>query len=143
MELNDTLLDRLDSENLSMLVVAGPAELYRTVSTGVKPLIELVGRFPGGLYGATVADRIVGGCAARIFVHLRVARVLGLQGSQGAAAILDDARVPWRFRETVPEIRNRSGDGVCPFELLSRENPNPNALIPAIRARLAQLAARQ
>lgn len=138
--MKDALLDRLEAEGLSMLVVAGPAELYRTQSTGVKPLIELVDHFPGGLYGATVADRIVGGCAARVFAHLKLARVLGLQGSESAAAILDAAGVPWRFRETVQEIQNRAGDGVCPFEVLSRQNPDPHALIPAIRARLATLS---
>ena len=143
MEVRDTLLDRLLAEGLSMLVIDESGERWRSTSTGVRPLLELVDRFPAGIPGATVADRIVGACAARVFVHLKLGRVLGLQGSESAAAILDAAAIPWQFRDKVPDIRNRSGDGICPFELLSREHSSADTLIPAIRARLAALARKQ
>ncbi len=135
--MTDTLLERLQAEGLSLLVIDESGERYRSTSTGVRPLLELVDRFPAGLPGATAADRIVGACAARVFALLRFGRVLGLTGSQAAAAILDVERISWQFCATVSDIPNRAGDGVCPFELLSRAHQSATTLIPAMRDLLA------
>jgi hypothetical protein len=137
----DDLLARLDRENLSILVLHIDKELYRSARPGVQPLLELVDKFPQGLPGATVIDRVVGGCAARVFVHLRVARVLTAIGSTPARAILAAHDIDFRVAKGVLEIRNRNGTDACPFEQLSRHYPDPEQLIPAIRRRLAQLRA--
>jgi len=128
----------LEDEGLSLLVVRHGTELYRSYEDGVRPLLELVDWFPGGLEGATIADRVVGACAARIFDYLRVDQVIGLTGSISAEHILHGAAIPFSFRTSVVDIRNRDGTGPCPFEQLSIRHPNPRDLIPAIRARLAE-----
>lgn len=133
------LLDRLEAEGLTTLVVSKNSELHRSSAPGVCPLLELVERFPQGLAGATVADRVVGTCAARVFIHLRVNRVLALVGSVGARAILDAAGVEFHARRGVLEIRNRAGTDACPFEQLARHLRRPAELIPAMRRRLAEL----
>ena len=133
------LLDRLCREELSILVVREEEELYRSTLPGVRPLLDIWLRFPGGLTGATVADRVVGGCAARIFAHLKAARVVALTGSVSARAILAAAGIGFEVGRGVLEIRNRNGTDTCPFEKLSRHYPRAGELIPAIRARLDQL----
>ena len=133
----------LENDCLSLLVVRQGTELYRSFLDGVRPLLELVAWFPGGLGGATVADRVVGACAARIFEYLRVDHVLGLTGSVSAERILHAAAIPYSFRTTVVDIRNRDNSGRCPFEQLSIIYTNPRDLIPAIRARLVELRAQR
>ena len=141
----DNLLARLDRENLSILVLHiyrdKEKELYRSTRPGVRPLLELIDEFPQGLPGATVVDRVVGGCAARVFVHLRVARVHAATGSTPARAILAAHDIDFRGAKGVLEIRNRNGTDVCPFEQLSRHYPDAERLIPAMRRRLAELRA--
>ena len=131
----------LENDCLSLLVVRQGTELYRSYEDGVAPLLELVGWFPGGLDGATVADRVVGACAARIFDYLRVAHVLGLTGSIAAERILHAAAIPFSFRTTVVDIRNRDNTGRCPFEQLSLVHEDVRDLIPAIRSKLTQFRA--
>ncbi len=133
----------LENDCLSLLVVRQGTELYRSHDDGVRPLLELIDWFPGGLAGATVADRIVGACAARIFDFLHVDRVLGLTGSIPAERILHAAAISFTFRTTVVDILNRDNTGRCPFEQLSILYPNPRDLIPAIRAKLVELRARK
>jgi len=128
----------LENEGLSLLVVRHGTELYRSYDDGVRPLLELVEWFPGGLDGATVADRVVGACAARIFDYLRVGQVVGLTGSIPAERILYAAAITFSFRTSVVDIRNRDNAGPCPFEQLSRQHTSPRDLIPAIRAKLAE-----
>ena len=134
-------LTLLEDEGLSLLVVRDGTELYRSYDGGVRPLLELVEWFPGGLEGSVVADRIVGACAARVFEHLRVAKVLALTGSISAERILHGAAIPFSFRVTVVDILNRDETGRCPFEQLVAVHPQTRDLIPAIRAKLAQLRA--
>jgi hypothetical protein len=117
--------------------------LYRSYDDGVRPLLELVDWFPGGLAGATVADRVVGACAARIFDYLHVDHVIGLTGSIPAERILHAAAISYSFRTTVVDIRNRDDTGTCPFEQMSILHPRPRDLLPAIRARLAELRSRR
>jgi hypothetical protein len=129
----------LENDCLSLLVVRQGTELYRSYDDGVKPLLELVDWFPGGLEGATIADRIVGACAARIFDYLHVDHVLGLTGSIPAERILHAAAISYSFRTTVVDIMNRDNTARCPFEQLSILYPNPRDLLPAIRAKLVEL----
>jgi|WetSurMetagenome_2_1015567.scaffolds.fasta_scaffold80294_4 hypothetical protein len=133
----------LENDGLSLLVVHQGTELYRSFHDGVRPLTELAAWFPGGLDGATVADRVVGGCAARVFEYLRVGQVVGLTGSTSAERILHAAAIPYYFRTTVTSIRNRDDTGPCPFEQLSLLYPKPLDLINAIGARLAELRSRE
>ena len=141
----DDLLDRLNRENLSILVLHiyrdKRKEIFRSTRSGVQPLLELVDRFPQGLPGTTVIDRVVGGCAARVFVHLRVARVHAAIGSTPARAILAAHHIDFRVAKGVLEIRNRNDTDACPFEQLSRHYPDVRQLIPAMRRRLAELQA--
>jgi hypothetical protein len=133
----------IENDCLSLLVVRQGTELYRSYDDGVRPLLELVDWFPGGLTGATVADRVVGACAARIFDHLHVDHVIGLNGSIPAERILHAAAISYSFRTTVVDIRNRDDTDTCPFEQLSILYTNPHDLIPAIRAKLAELRSRR
>jgi hypothetical protein len=136
-------LNQLENDGLSLLVVRHGTELYRSFHDGVSPLLELAAWFPGGLDGATVADRVVGGCAAHIFEYLRVGNVVGLTGSTSAERILHAAAIPYSFRITVTGIRNRDDTGPCPFEQLSLEHPEPLDLINAISTKLAEFRSRR
>ena len=133
----------LENDCLSLLVVRQGTELYRSYDDGVRPLLELVDWFPGGLADATVADRVVGACAARIFDYLHVDHVIGLTGSIPAERILHAAAISYSFRTTVVDIRNRDNTGTCPFEQLSIRHATATELIPAIRARLAEFRSRR
>lgn len=133
----------LEDEGLSLLALREGTELYRSYDGGVRPLLELVDWFPGGLDGSVVADRIAGACAARIFEHLKVAKVLALTGSIPAERILHAAAIPFSFRVNVVDILNRGGTERCPFERLAALHPDPRDLIPAIRARLAKFRSRR
>jgi hypothetical protein len=136
-------LTLLENDCLSLLVVRQGTELYRSFHDGVRPLLELAAWFPGGLDGATVADRVVGGCAARVFEYLRVGNVVAITGSISAERILHAAAIPYSFRTTVTGIRNRDDSGPCPFEQLSAEHSDPLDLIRAMSTKLVELRARR
>jgi hypothetical protein len=136
-------LRKLEEEGLSVLVLQGSSVAYSSYQAGVRPLLELVDWFPAGLDGAIVADRVVGGCAAAIFAHLHVKKVLALTGSVAAEKTLHSWSIEHDFRQLVGDIRNRDNSDSCPFEKLSRAHSEPRALIDAMRRQVAEFAQRK
>lgn len=133
------ILDRLTTERLAILVELEGERVYSSEKPGIAPLLDLVDRFPDGLDGAAVADRVVGGCAARVFVWLRIVQVYATVGSVAARTIMETAGVDYVCTEEIAEIRNRSQTDVCPFETLSRLHRDPRQLIEAMRHRLSEI----
>jgi len=133
------ILDRLTTEGLAILVEIEGERVYSSEKPGVAPLLELVERFPDGLDGAAVADRVVGGCAARVFVWLCITQVYAAVGSVAARAILETAGVDYACTKEIAEIKNRSQTDVCPFEALSRLHRDPRQLVEAMRQRLREI----
>ena len=132
------ILSRLAALRLAILVELEGMEVYRSQKPGVMPLLELVERFPNGLDRAVVADRVVGGCAARIFAWLRVMRVHATIGSAIARAVLETSGIDYMCMKEVAQIRNRTDTDVCPFEALSQKHQDPRQLIAAMKSRLRQ-----
>ncbi|MEO0077890.1 MAG: DUF1893 domain-containing protein [candidate division WOR-3 bacterium] len=129
------LLDRLRDEKAALLVLQADRLLFRSMAPGVKPLLELVDRFPQGIPGATAVDRMVGACAARVFVMLQFGRVVAETMSAPGREILVQADMPFSFRRLIPEVRNRDNTDVCPFEKMSGQHSETPGLIQAIRRR--------
>jgi len=124
-----------------VLVTKDDCDLYSSSLSGVRPLLEMMEWFPAGFPDATVADRIVGGCAARIFVHLKASVVFSEKSSVEAERILSAAGIEHDSLRTVPEIRNRDDTDICPFERLSREYTDVRELVRQMRRKLEQLRA--
>lgn len=123
----------LANSKASLLVIQDHSIIHQSYGSGPRPLLELIDWFPAGLDGMIVADRVVGVCAARVFVHLRVTEVFALVGSIGAARCLHEGAIPFEYELLVPEIRNRTNTAVCPLERLSQQHPSVETLIPALR----------
>lgn len=130
------LLARLHDEGAALLVFDAGRPLFRSVALGVRPLLELVDRFPQGITGATAVDRVVGACAARVFLMLKVSRVVAEVMSESARQILEQSGTPYSYNRLIAEIRNRDDTDVCPFEKLSRQCRDTAGLLQAIRNQL-------
>lgn len=124
----------LEREGLSLVVVRAGEAVFSSHHPGPRPLVELSDWFTTGLDGCTVADRVVGACAARVFARLRAGAVQASTGSLAAERVLHDHGIPYEFGRLVPELR--AGDARCPLEALSEQTPNANELIAELRRRL-------
>ena len=66
--------------------------------------------------GAVAADKCVGAGAAYLYVLLGVHAVWANVISAQAIQILKDNEIDVFFEQSVPNIINRRGDGICPIE---------------------------
>lgn len=90
-------------------------DIRTCTARGVRPLVAWLeggDRFPA--YSA--ADKVVGKATAFLYVLLGVRAVYSHVISKGALEVLRVHGIDAEFKTLVPNIINRAGDGICPFE---------------------------
>ena len=112
--------------------------VFTSTDRGVKPLVRFLesGEIPAGL---SAADKVVGRATAYLYVLLRVREVYAQIISQSAAEVLRKYGIGVACEKTVPNIINRRGDGICPFEAAVMEIDDPDRAYDAIREKMREM----
>ena len=88
---------------------------YTSYERGVKPLLSLL-QTERSFVGAVAADKCIGAGAAHLYVLLGISEVWANIISMSAIRILQNKGINVFFEQSVPNIINRRGDGICPIE---------------------------
>lgn len=123
---------RLLKEGNHSLVVAG-RDVQTFDGRGVADLYDLLSCGSGILYGSSVADKVVGKGAAALMVLGGVSDVYAEIVSMPALKMLKDNGIAVSFAQVVPNIINRSGDGLCPVEKMCLDCLTAADCLPLIR----------
>ena len=112
--------------------------VFTSTDRGVKPLVRFLesGEIPAGL---SAADKVVGRATAYLYVLLRVREVYAQIISRSAAEVLRKYGIGVACEKTVPNIINRKGDGICPFEAAVMEIDDPDRAYDAIREKMREM----
>lgn len=127
------LIDILHDENLTLVVKSDDGTIHRFTQRGVKDLLALVTESTEILKGALIADKAVGKAAAACMVVGGVKRVYADVMSEPALALLLQHDVEAEYGTLVDHIINRTGDGWCPMERLSRDENDPAVIIQKVK----------
>lgn len=127
------LIHILHDEGLTLVLKSANSEIHRYTQRGIKDLLTLVSTNPEILHDALIADKAVGKAAAACMVAGGVKQVWADVMSEPALALLQNHGVTAECGTLVDHIINRTGDGWCPMERLSRDENNPAAIIQRIR----------
>ena len=98
--------------------------VYTSKLRGVKPLVQFLesGTIPSGF---SAADKVIGRATAYLYVLLGVREVYAQIISEPAAEVLRAKGIHVQYGTLVPNIINRKGDGICPFEAAVMEITEP------------------
>ena len=127
----------LDSGNYTCVVCKGDV-VYTTSHRGVAPLLNWLDR-KTDLKGFSAADRVVGRGAAFLYCLLGVKEVHARVMSHPAAQVLRSHGITADADLFVEGIRNRAGDGPCPFEAVVMDIHDAESALTAIRNKRAQM----
>ncbi len=127
------LIDILHSEGLTLVLKSDDGTIHRFTQRGVKDLLTLVTESPETLKGALIADKAVGKAAAACMVVAGVKHVHADVMSEPALALLQHHGVEAEYGTLVNHIINRTGDGWCPMERLSRDESDPTVIIQKVK----------
>lgn len=109
---------RLKEKNFNLIIVKNGRTVFETESQGIHGLLQAIEKLGKELSGSSVADRIVGRAAAMLCVYSKAASVFAVTISEEGRKVLEDNKVFYRFENCVPNILNREGTDICPFEKL-------------------------
>lgn len=109
--------------------------LYTATERGVKPLVRWLTEGID-VRGFSAADKVVGRATAYLYVLLGVREVWAAVMSEAAAEVLHRHGIEASQDQLVPNIINRSGTGICPFEEAVLDIQTPEEALTAIREKM-------
>ena len=112
--------------------------VFTATERGVKPLVDFL-QSETNFSGFFAADKVVGRATAYLYVLLGIKELYAQVISQPAAAVLQTYGISVHYNTLVPNIINRAGDGICPFEAAVMDITDPQCAYAAIREKMAQL----
>ena len=119
-------------------VLTDGVAVYTSTDRGVKPLVRFLEN--GEIFaGFSAADKVVGRATAYLYVLLKVKEVFAQIISQPAVDVLLEAGIGVCYDRLVPNIINRKGDGICPFEAAVMEIRGADRAYDAIRKKMSEM----
>lgn len=112
--------------------------IYTATERGVKPLVRWLTE-ELDVRGFSAADKVVGRATAYLYVLLGVREVWAAVMSEAAAEVLHRHGIAASQDKLVPNIINRAGTGICPFEEAVLNIQTPEEALTAIRQKMAQM----
>jgi len=121
------LLRRLDEEGLSLIIMADGKTVFSSNKDGMVPLLEAIDKIGASrLSGSVVVvDKIVGKAAALLICVFKAQKVYTKMMSVKAIKMLDDNSIEYSAGKIIPEILNKTGTDICPFEKAVSETDDP------------------
>lgn len=98
------------------LVALKEGKEFISKDKGIAPILKIMEESPEFLKGAYVADKVIGKAAALLLLHAGIERLYARTLSRLAVQVLDDHFLSYEYDQLVPNIINRTGDGMCPME---------------------------
>lgn len=131
------LIKTLLEGNHSLVVDNGSVSCYD--GKGLKDLLRLLDTAPEVLFGATVADKVVGKAAAALMIVGKVKEVYAHTVSAPAAEMLGMCGITLTYSSKVDYIQNSDATGWCPMEIACRDLDNPHDMHIAIKNKISEL----
>lgn len=117
----------------SLILKKGEKVLFSSRESGLRPLVECVGRFAGQVRGADLMDKVVGMGAARLIVLAKIAsRVRAGLITEAALAHLAAHGVEAVGKKKTKKILGRDGTGPCPMEMLNEKHRDDRQYLEAL-----------
>ncbi|MEM1606862.1 MAG: DUF1893 domain-containing protein [Candidatus Bathyarchaeia archaeon] len=116
----------LKKKNLALVIVKDGSVIYKSSLKGLLGLIEAIDSLGDLIFSSSVADKIVGRAAALLLAYFHAKEVYAdILSVRGFNTLMKyDVRV--EYDKLVPEIMDRCGHDICPFERLSLTIESPS-----------------
>ena len=128
--------DILSKTDYSIVVVKNGNILTKKQGDGMRPILEAIDELREDIQGAIVGDRILGKASALLCVYSKVNGVYSPQATKTAIAVLIRAGILSQTEETIPYIKNRDGDDLCPFEKMLVDVDSPDEAFKILKEKV-------
>lgn len=113
----DKCVERLKHEGLNLIILKDGCTIFTSTKDGMLPLLEAIDSV--GLHelrDSVVIDKIVGKAAALLMCYFNAGEAHCEVSSLRAQTVLDRQGIKFHSEKVIPEIRDKTGTDICPFE---------------------------
>ena len=135
----DRAREILSTTDCSIVVVKNGTILTEKHGDGIKPILEAIEELGQDMKGYIIGDKILGKASALLCVYSEAIGVYSKQATKTAIAVLIRAGIPGQTDEMIPYIKNRSGDGLCPFEKMLSDTDSPEEAYKILKKALNEI----
>jgi hypothetical protein len=121
----DLAREILSKTNYSIVVIKNRNILTKKQGVGIRPFLEAIDELNNSIHGSIIGDRILGKASALLCSYINAIGVYSPQATKTAIALLIMAEIPSQIDQMIPYIKNKEGDGVCPFEEMLKDVESP------------------
>ena len=108
------------------IVVIGYGKIWKQKKgEGIRPILETIEEMGEDIYDSVIGDRILGKASALLCRYAKAQAVYSPQGTKTGIALLIMGGIPCQVDELIPQIMNRNGDDICPFEKMLKDVTSP------------------
>ena len=133
-------IERLKRDGLNLILLKDNEPLYQSAKEGMLPLYQAISELGvAKLENSIIIDKIVGKAAALLISYIHAQTVYCSTLSVRGKTVLEDHGITFRYEELTPEIINRYGTDICPFEKAVLDVEDPKIGYLRIQAQLRQL----
>lgn len=135
----DIAIKALNEDDLSLSVVNHGEIIYNSKERGVLPIYLAAVSTQYNTIGASVADKVTGRGAALLCAYGKIARLHTGTISKSASEVLESFGIEFTYDKMVDFIKNRSGDGGCPVEAITKDISSPIEALEPIKGFLEKI----
>ena len=133
-------IEQMKAERLNLIILKNGERLYQSQREGMLPLYQAIHSLGIiQLRDTTIVDKIVGKAAALLISYIQAQTVYCSTLSVRGKSVLENHGITFRYEDLAPEIINRYGTDICPFEKAVLDVVNPQIGYLRIQAKLQQL----
>ena len=120
------LLRKLDDECLSLIIMNQGVLIFSSSKEGMLPLLEVIEKIDASkLLDSIVVDKMVGKAAALLICIFKAKKLYTKIMSLKAIQVLDEYGIEYSTEKIIPDILNKFGTDICPFEKTVYDTNSP------------------
>jgi hypothetical protein len=131
------LINKLDKEELNLLILKDSEIIYSSKQGGMAPLLEAIDQLGlETLASSTVVDKIVGKAAALLIAYFKAKEVYTKLLSRSAIEVIKKYGINYMAERVIDHIRNKEDKDICPFEKMVLKIKDPEEGYKKLRSEL-------
>ena len=129
----------LHMSDVSLVVIKDGKIIDQRKGDGVAPFVDLIESTAADFSDCVIGDRLLGRASAFLCRYVNASGVYAVKGTKKALAVLLVGGILGEVDEFIPQVSNRSLDGLCPFERAVTSVESPDEAYVLIKKKLSEL----
>jgi len=131
--------ETLSTTDCSIVVISFGKIWKKKTGEGIRPIMETIEEMGEDIHGSIIGDRILGKASALLCRYAKAQGVYSPQGTKTGIALLVMGGVPCQVDELIPQIMNKNGNDLCPFEKMLKDVDSPEEAYKILKEKVIEV----